>query len=243
MDYFVQHIINCNVFNLDDMLQNGTVINKTLIEKPHTITTACNIATQIIALVASGQYGGQTISLTHLAPFVDESRKRIRKELQDEIGDSVSKERFEEIVEKRVKREIERGVQILQYQINTLNTSNGQTPFISVFMYINEARNEQEKHDLIMLIEEVLRQRIQGVKNEKGVYIAPTFPKLLYVLQEDNVNPDGEYYWLTKLAAECTAKRMVPDYISEKVMKENKINGNGDGDCYGCMGGCKLQLM
>lgn len=236
MDYFVQHIINCNVFNLDDMLQNGTVINKTLIEKPHTITTACNIATQIIALVASGQYGGQTISLTHLAPFVDESRKRIRKELQDEIGDSVSKERFEEIVEKRVKREIERGVQILQYQINTLNTSNGQTPFISVFMYINEARNEQEKHDLVMLIEEVLRQRIQGVKNEKGVYIAPTFPKLLYVLQEDNVNPDGEYYWLTKLAAECTAKRMVPDYISEKIMKENKINGNGDGDCYGCMG-------
>lgn len=243
MDYFVQHIINCNVFNLDDMLQNGTVINKTLIEKPHTITTACNIATQIIALVASGQYGGQTISLTHLAPFVDESRKRIRKELQDEIGDSVSKERFEEIVEKRVKREIERGVQILQYQINTLNTSNGQTPFISVFMYINEARNEQEKHDLVMLIEEVLRQRIQGVKNEKGVYIAPTFPKLLYVLQEDNVNPDGKYYWLTKLAAECTAKRMVPDYISEKIMKENKINGNGDGDCYGCMGGCKLQLM
>lgn len=236
MDYFVQHIINCNVFNLDDMLQNGTVINKTLIEKPHTITTACNIATQIIALVASGQYGGQTISLTHLAPFVDESRKRIRKELQDEIGDSVSKERFEEIVEKRVRREIERGVQILQYQINTLNTSNGQTPFISVFMYINEARNEQEKHDLVMLIEEVLRQRIQGVKNEKGVYIAPTFPKLLYVLQEDNVNPDGEYYWLTKLAAECTAKRMVPDYISEKIMKENKINGNGDGDCYGCMG-------
>lgn len=236
MDYFVQHIINCNVFNLDDMLQNGTVINKTLIEKPHTITTACNIATQIIALVASGQYGGQTISLTHLAPFVDESRKRIRKELQDEIGDTVSKERFEEIVEKRVKREIERGVQILQYQINTLNTSNGQTPFISVFMYINEARNEQEKHDLVMLIEEVLRQRIQGVKNEKGVYIAPTFPKLLYVLQEDNVNPDGEYYWLTKLAAECTAKRMVPDYISEKIMKENKINGNGDGDCYGCMG-------
>ena len=236
MDYFVQHIINCNVFNLDDMLQNGTVINKTLIEKPHTITTACNIATQIIALVASGQYGGQTISLTHLAPFVDESRKQIRKELQDEIGDTVSKERFEEIVEKRVKREIERGVQILQYQINTLNTSNGQTPFISVFMYINEARNEQEKHDLVMLIEEVLRQRIQGVKNEKGVYIAPTFPKLLYVLQEDNVNPDGEYYWLTKLAAECTAKRMVPDYISEKIMKENKINGNGDGDCYGCMG-------
>ena len=236
MDYFVQHIINCNVFNLDDMLQNGTVINKTLIEKPHTITTACNIATQIIALVASGQYGGQTISLTHLAPFVDESRKRIRKELQDEIGDTVSKERFEEIVEKRVKREIERGVQILQYQINTLNTSNGQTPFISVFMYINEARNEQEKHDLVMLIEEVLRQRIQGVKNEKGVYIAPTFPKLLYVLQEDNVNPDGKYYWLTKLAAECTAKRMVPDYISEKIMKENKINGNGDGDCYGCMG-------
>lgn len=236
MDYFVQHIINCNVFNLDDMLQNGTVINKTLIEKPHTITTACNIATQIIALVASGQYGGQTISLTHLAPFVDESRKRIREELQDEIGDTVSKERFEEIVEKRVKREIERGVQILQYQINTLNTSNGQTPFISVFMYINEARNEQEKHDLVMLIEEVLRQRIQGVKNEKGVYIAPTFPKLLYVLQEDNVNPDGEYYWLTKLAAECTAKRMVPDYISEKIMKENKINGNGDGDCYGCMG-------
>lgn len=238
-DYFAQHIHNCCLVNLEDMLQNGTVINKTLIEKPHTFATACNIATQIMAVVASGQYGGQTISLTHLAPFVESSRQKIRQEVMEELATinvSPTVDDINNIVEMRLKEEIKRGVQVLQYQINTLNTSNGQTPFVSIFMYLNEAKNEQEKADLVMIIEEVLKQRIQGTKNEKGVWITPAFPKLLYVLEPDNITPTSKYWWLTELAAKCTAKRMVPDYISEKIMLRDKINANGDGDCYACMG-------
>ena len=236
-DYYIQHMFNCCLINLEDMLQNGTVISGTMIEKPHSFSTACNIATQIIAQVASNQYGGQTISLAHLAPFVDISRQKIRKDVEYEIcvtGGNV--ENIDKIVEKRVKEEIKRGVQTIQYQVVTLMTTNGQAPFLSVFMYLNEAKNEQEKHDLALIIEEVLKQRIQGVKNEKGVWITIAFPKLLYVLEEDNCKEDTEYWYLTQLAAKCTAKRMVPDYISEKVMKENKINQYGNGDCYGCMG-------
>lgn len=244
-DYFAQHIHNCCLVNLEDMLQNGTVINKTLIEKPHSFATACNIATQIMAVVASGQYGGQTITLSHLAPFVDISRQRIRKELEEDLKDC-DKSKLDEITEKRVKKEIERGVQTMQYQINTLNTSNGQTPFVSVFMYLNEVSDEQTKNDLALVIEEVLKQRIQGVKNEKGIWITPAFPKLLYVLEEDNITPDSRFWYLTELAAKCTAKRLVPDYISEKIMKELKLSAGetkGNGDCYPCMGKCKLQLM
>lgn len=228
---------NCCLINLKDMLQNGTVISGTMIEKPHSFSTACNIATQIIAQVASNQYGGQTISLAHLAPFVDISRQKIRKDVEYEIcvtGGNV--DNIDKIVEKRVKEEIRRGVQTIQYQVVTLMTTNGQAPFLSVFMYLNETENEQEKQDLALIIEEVLRQRIQGVKNEKGVWITIAFPKLLYVLEEDNCKEDTKYWYLTQLAAKCTAKRMVPDYISEKVMKENKINQYGNGDCYGCMG-------
>ena len=236
-DYYIQHMFNCCLINLEDMLQNGTVISGTMIEKPHSFSTACNIATQIIAQVASNQYGGQTISLAHLAPFVDISRQKIRKDVEYEIcvtGGNV--ENIDKIVEKRVKEEIKRGVQTIQYQVVTLMTTNGQAPFLSVFMYLNEAKNEQEKHDLALIIKEVLKQRIQGVKNEKGVWITIAFPKLLYVLEEDNCKEDTKYWYLTQLAAKCTAKRMVPDYISEKVMKENKINQYGNGDCYGCMG-------
>lgn len=236
-DYYIQHMFNCCLINLKDMLQNGTVISGTMIEKPHSFSTACNIATQIIAQVASNQYGGQTISLAHLAPFVDISRQKIRKDVEYEIcvtGGNV--DNIDKIVEKRVKEEIRRGVQTIQYQVVTLMTTNGQAPFLSVFMYLNETENEQEKQDLALIIEEVLRQRIQGVKNEKGVWITIAFPKLLYVLEEDNCKEDTKYWYLTQLAAKCTAKRMVPDYISEKVMKENKINQYGNGDCYGCMG-------
>lgn len=231
IDYFAQKIINCCVYNLEDMLNNGTVINGTLIEKPHSFSTACNIATQIMAVIASGQYGGQTISLTHLAPFIDVSRQKIRTELDSELaGVEISVEQKEAIVESRLKDEIKKGVQTMQYQINTLNTSNGQTPFVSLFMYLNEAKTKQEKDDLAIFIAEVLRQRIEGTKNESGVFVTPAFPKLLYVLEEDNIEEGTEYYWLTKLAAECTAKRMVPDYISEKIMMKLK------GDVYPCMG-------
>lgn len=236
-DYFAQHIFNCCLINLEDMLQNGTVISGTMIESPHSFSTACNVATQIVAQVASNQYGGQTISLAHLAPFVDISRKKIRKQVADEIilcGGDLHK--IDAITELRVKEEIKRGIQTIQYQVVTLMTTNGQAPFISVNMYLNEAKNEQEKDDLALIIEEVLRQRIQGVKNEKGVWITPAFPKLLYVLQEDNIKKGDKYFYLTELAAKCTAKRMVPDYISEKKMKEYKINQFGDGDCYPCMG-------
>ena len=236
-DYFAQHIFNCCLINLEDMLQNGTVISGTLIEKPHSFSTACNIATQIIAQVASNQYGGQTISLAHLAPFVDISRQKIREQVKKEIllcgGDS---NRIDEFTESRVKEEIKKGIQTIQYQVVTLMTTNGQTPFLSVNMYLNEAKNEQEREDLALIIEEVLKQRIEGVKNEKGVWITPAFPKLLYVLEEDNCREDSKYWYLTELAAKCTAKRLVPDYISEKKMKEYKINKNGDGDCYPCMG-------
>ena len=236
-DYFAQHIFNCCLINLEDMLQNGTVISGTLIEKPHTFSTACNIATQIIAQVASNQYGGQTITLSHLAPFVDISRQKIRQQVEQEIrlcnGDM---NRINDITERRVKEEINKGIQTIQYQVVTLMTTNGQAPFLSVNMYLNEAKTEQEKEDLALIIEEVLKQRIEGVKNEKGVYVTPAFPKLLYVLQEDNIHEGDKYYYLTELAAKCTAKRMVPDYISEKKMKEYKINKNGDGDCYPCMG-------
>jgi ribonucleoside-triphosphate reductase len=238
-DYFAQHMHNCDLVNLEDMLQNGTVISGTLIEKPHSFSTACNIATQIIAQVASSQYGGQSISLTHLAPFVETSRKRIREELTlefEELGVEVDQARFDTIVEKRLRDEIRRGVQTIQYQVVTLMTTNGQAPFVTVSMYLNEARNEQEKQDLALIIEETLRQRYEGVKNEAGVWVTPAFPKLIYVLEEDNIYPDSPYYYLTQLAAKCTAKRLVPDYISEKVMKQNKINGNGDGDCYVAMG-------
>ena len=236
-DYFAQHMHNCDLVNLDDMLQNGTVISGTFIEKPHSFSTACNIATQIIAQVASNQYGGQSISLTHLAPFVDVSRKKIAAEVESEMeGLPVTEERKKEIVEKRLRAEINRGVQTIQYQVVTLMTTNGQAPFITVFMYLGEARNPQEKADLAIIIEETIRQRYQGVKNEAGVWITPAFPKLIYVLEEDNIRPGSPYYYLTELAAKCTAKRMVPDYISEKKMLELKVDKNGEGHCYTCMG-------
>ena len=238
-DYFAQHMHNCDLVNLEDMLQNGTVISGTLIETPHSFSTACNIATQIIAQVASCQYGGQSISLTHLAPFVDISRKKIYKDVvkeTTEAGVNLPEEKLLEIAEKRLLEEVRKGVQMIQYQVVTLMTTNGQAPFVTVFMYLNEAKNEQEKRDLALIIEEVLKQRYQGVKNEKGVWITPAFPKLIYVLEEDNIKEDSKYWYLTKLAAKCTAKRMVPDYISEKVMLQNKIDKNGEGHCYTCMG-------
>ena len=238
-DYFAQHMHNCDLVNLEDMLQNGTVISGTLIEKPHSFSTACNIATQIIAQVASCQYGGQSISLAHLAPFVDVSRKKIYSEVLEEFseaGTEISPEKACEIAEKRLLNEVRKGVQMIQYQVVTLMTTNGQAPFVTVFMYLNEAKNEQEKRDLALIIEEVLKQRYQGVKNEKGVWITPAFPKLIYVLEDDNITEDSEYWYLTKLSAKCTAKRMVPDYISEKVMLKNKIDKNGEGHCYTCMG-------
>ncbi|MBO5649125.1 MAG: anaerobic ribonucleoside-triphosphate reductase [Clostridia bacterium] len=238
-DYFAQHMHNCDLVNLEDMLQNGTVISDTLLEKPHSFATACNISTQIIAQVASNQYGGQSISLTHLAPFVQVSRESIRKsvvtEMHDFIGE-VSEEAINEITERRLRKEIAKGVQTIQYQVITLLTTNGQAPFITIFMYLGEARNEQEKRDLAIIIEEMLVQRYQGVKNESGVWITPAFPKLIYVLEEDNINEGAPYYYLTKLAAKCTAKRMVPDYISEKKMLELKVDKNGNGNCYTCMG-------
>ena len=236
-DYFAQHMHNCDLVNLEDMLQNGTVISGTYIEKPHSFSTACNIATQIIAQVASNQYGGQSISLTHLAPFVDVSRRKIANEVEVEMeGLNVSAERKKEIVERRLRNEINRGVQTIQYQVVTLMTTNGQAPFITVFMYLGEARSAQEKADLAIIIEETIRQRYQGVKNEAGVWITPAFPKLIYVLEEDNIRPGTPYYYLTELAAKCTAKRMVPDYISEKKMLELKVDKNGEGHCYTCMG-------
>ena len=241
-DYYAQHMHNCDLVNLDDMLQNGTVISGTLIEKPHSFSTACNIATQIIAQVASNQYGGQSISLTHLAPFVQISREKIRKSVEKEMaafGVSPSQESITQVVEDRLREEVRRGVQTIQYQVVTLMTTNGQAPFITVFMYLNEAKNEQEKKDLAMIIEETLRQRYEGVKNEKGVWITPAFPKLIYVLEEDNVREGTPYFYLTRLAAECTAKRMVPDYISEKKMREYKLSKGetpGHGDVYTCMG-------
>ncbi len=238
-DYFAQHMHNCDLVNLEDMLQNGTVISDTLIEKPHSFSTACNIATQIIAQVASNQYGGQSISLAHLAPFVQISREKIRKEVNEEfasIGVEIPQDKIDEIVETRLRKEVNRGVQTIQYQVVTLLTTNGQAPFVTVFMYLNEAKNEQEKKDLAMIIEETLKQRHQGVKNEDGVWITPAFPKLIYVLEEDNIREDSKYWYLTELAAKCTAKRMVPDYISEKVMLQNKVDKNGNGQCYTCMG-------
>ena len=238
-DYFAQRMHNCDLVNLEDMLQNGTVISGTMIEKPHSFSTACNIATQIIAQVASNQYGGQSITLTHLAPFVDVSRKKIKKKTVEEfkkLGIAITDDQVNEIVENKVKDEVNKGIQTIQYQVVTLMTTNGQAPFITVFMYLGEAKNEQEKKDLALMIEETLKQRIQGVKNQKGVYITPAFPKLIYVLEEQNIHKDSEYYYLTELAAKCTAKRMVPDYISEKKMKELKIDKNGDGQCYTCMG-------
>ncbi len=237
MDYYAQHMHNCDLVNLEDMLQNGTVISGMMIDRPRSFSTACNIATQIIAQVASNQYGGQSITLTHLAPFVDVSRRRIRTELIEELGEfGLTKKNLERIVEKRVREEIERGVQTIQYQVVTLMTTNGQAPFVTVFMYLGEARNEREKSDLAIIIEEVLKQRCKGVKNESGTYITPAFPKLIYVLEEDNIEPESPYYYLTELAAKCTAKRMVPDYISEKIMLANKIDKNGDAHCYTCMG-------
>ena len=239
MDYFAQHMHNCDLVNLEDMLQNGTVISETLIEKPHSFSTACNIATQIIAQVASNQYGGQSISLTHLAPFVQISREKIRREFLaelDEMGLQIDEEKISSIVEERLKKEITKGVQTIQYQVVTLLTTNGQAPFVTVFMYLNEAKDENEKRDLAMIIEETLRQRHIGVKNEAGVWVTPAFPKLVYVLEEDNITPEGKYWYLTELAARCTAKRMVPDYISEKIMLQNKIDKNGEGHCYTCMG-------
>ena len=236
-DYFAQHMHNCDLVNLEDMLQNGTVISGTFIEKPHSFSTACNIATQIIAQVASSQYGGQSISLSHLAPFVDVSRKKICAQVEEEMeGLSVSQERKDEIVDKRLRQEINKGVQTIQYHVVTLMTTNGQAPFITVFMYLNEAKNEREKEDLAMIIEEMIRQRHQGVKNEAGVWITPAFPKLIYVLEEDNIKKGSKYYHLTELAAKCTAKRLVPDYISEKKMLELKVDKNGEGHCYTCMG-------
>ena len=238
-DYYAQHMHNCDLVNLEDMLQNGTVISETLIEKPHSFSTACNIATQIIAQVASNQYGGQSISLAHLAPFVQISRVKIRKELEVEmakLGVTPTQEKLEMITEERLRREITRGVQTIQYQVVTLLTTNGQAPFVTVFMYLNEAKNEQEKKDLAMIIEETLKQRAEGVKNESGVWVTPAFPKLIYVLEEDNIDEGTPYFYLTKLAAKCTAKRMVPDYISEKVMKKLKVDKNGEGHCYTCMG-------
>lgn len=238
-DYFLQHMHNCGLINLKDMIENGTVISETMIERPHRFTTACTVITQIIAQVASNQYGGQSISLAHLAPFVNESRKHIREEViaeNKEIGRNISEEEIDQIVERRLKKEVESGVQTIQYQLVTLMTTNGQAPFITIFMYLNEAKNEQEKNDLAMLIEEMLKQRMLGVKNEEGAYIAPAFPKLIYVLQEDNIHEGDKYWYLTKLAAECSSKRLVPDYISEKIMKENKIDKTGKGQCYTCMG-------
>ena len=237
-DYFAQHMHNCDLVNLEDMLQNGTVISGTMIEKPHSFSTACNIATQIIAQVASNQYGGQSISLTHLAPFVNVSRKKIKKAVTEELLalGITDEESISRITEKRLREEVNRGVQCIQYQVVTLLTTNGQAPFITIFMYLGEAKDEQEKADLAMIIEEVLEQRCKGVKNEKGVWITPAFPKLIYVLEEDNIHPSSKYYYLTKLSAKCTAKRMVPDYISEKIMLENKVDKNGDGHCYTCMG-------
>lgn len=237
-DYFAQHMHNCDVWDLEDMLQNGTMISGVMIEKPHSFSTACNIATQIMAQVASSQYGGQSISLTHLAPFVNISRQKIKKEILSEsnlINVEISEDKLNQIVEKRLREEIKRGVQTIQYQILTLQTSNGQTPFVSLFMYLNEAKDDQTKSDLALIIEETLLQRYQGVKNEKGVWITPAFPKLLYVLEEDNISEDSKYWYLTELAAKCTAKRMVPDYISEKIMLENKIDENGKGNCYPCI--------
>uniref|UniRef100_UPI0027D9A2F8 anaerobic ribonucleoside-triphosphate reductase n=1 Tax=uncultured Parolsenella sp. TaxID=2083008 RepID=UPI0027D9A2F8 len=241
-DYYAQHMHNCDLVNLDDMLQNGTVISGTLIEKPHSFSTACNIATQIIAQVASSQYGGQSISLTHLAPFVDVSRKKIRREVTAELaelGVGATPDKVDEVVENRLLEEIRRGVQTIQYQVVTLMTTNGQAPFVTVFMYLNEARNAQEKHDLALIIKETLRQRYEGVKNEEGVWITPAFPKLIYVLEDDNIEPGQKYFHLTQLAAKCTAKRMVPDYISEKKMRELKLSKGeteGNGDCFTCMG-------
>ena len=238
-DYYAQHMHNCDLVNLEDMLENGTVITGTLIERPHSFSTACNIATQIIAQVASNQYGGQSISLTHLAPFVQVSRERIRREVAAEmqaIDAHPGEEKLAELVENRVREEIRRGVQTIQYQVVTLLTTNGQAPFVTVFMYLGEAKNEQERHDLAMIIEETLRQRYQGVKNEKGVWVTPAFPKLIYVLEEANIHEDSPYWYLTELAARCTAKRMVPDYISEKKMLELKVDKNGEGHCYTCMG-------
>ena len=238
-DYFAQHMHNCDLVNLEDMLQNGTVISDTLIERPHSFSTACNIATQIIAQVASNQYGGQSISLAHLAPFVQVSREKIRRETLaeiEELGVHPTEEKINDIVEQRLRKEVNRGVQTIQYQVVTLLTTNGQAPFVTVFMYLNEAKNEQEKHDLAMIIEETLKQRHKGVKNEKGVWITPAFPKLIYVLEEDNITEDSKYWYLTELAEKCTAKRMVPDYISEKVMLQSKIDKNGEGHCFTCMG-------
>ena len=237
-DYFAQHMHNCDLVNLEDMLQNGTVISGTLIEKPHSFSTACNIATQIIAQVASSQYGGQSISLTHLAPFVQISREKITASVKEELEEvgCTDKDKLGKIVEKRLREEVRKGIQMIQYQVVTLLTTNGQAPFVTVFMYLNEAKDPQEKADLAMIIEETLKQRIQGVKNEKGVWITPAFPKLIYVLEEDNISEDSTYWYLTELAAKCTSKRMVPDYISEKIMLENKIDKNGEGHCYTCMG-------
>ena len=238
-DYFAQHMHNCDLVNLEDMLQNGTVISGTRIERPHSFSTACNIATQIIAQVASNQYGGQSISLTHLAPFVQVSREKIRSEILSDlerVGESLSERSIDALVERRLRDEIRKGVQTIQYQVVTLMTTNGQAPFVTVFMYLNEARNEQEKKDLALIIEETLLQRYQGVKNEEGVWVTPAFPKLIYVLEDDNIREGTPYYELTKLAAKCTARRMVPDYISEKIMLQNKIDKNGEGHCYTCMG-------
>ena len=237
-DYFAQHMHNCDLVNLEDMLQNGTVISGTMIEKPHSFSTACNIATQIIAQVASNQYGGQSISLTHLAPFVNISREKLRRAVTEELSAAGVSDPaiIAKITEKRLREEINRGVQCIQYQVVTLLTTNGQAPFITVFMYLGEAKDEQERADLALIIEEVLNQRIRGVKNESGTWITPAFPKLIYVLEEDNVRPGSKYHYLTELAARCTAKRMVPDYISEKIMLANKVDKNGDGHCYTCMG-------
>ena len=238
-DYFAQHMHNCCLVNLEDMLQNGTVISETMIEKPHSFSTACNVATQIIAQVASSQYGGQSITLSHLAPFVQVSREKARRAVREEfeaLGMSYTEDQVNKIAEIRVRREIEKGVQTIQYQVITLMTTNGQAPFVTVFMYLNEVEDEQTRNDLALIIEEMLKQRMLGVKNEKGIYITPAFPKLIYVLSDNNIEEDSKYYYLTKLAAECTARRMVPDYISEKKMKELKIDANGDGHCYPCMG-------
>ncbi len=236
-DYFAQHMHNCDLVNLEDMLQNGTVISGTLIEKPKSFSTACNIATQIIAQVASNQYGGQSISITHLAPFVEISRQKITKDVKEELKDlDISEEKIQEIIHKRLLDEIKKGVQTIQYQIVTLLTTNGQAPFVTIFMYLNEARSEQEKKDIALITEEILKQRYKGVKNEKGVWITPAFPKLIYCLEDDNVEPGSPYYYLTELAAKCTAKRMVPDYISEKIMLQLKVDKNGEGHCYTCMG-------
>lgn len=238
-DYFAQHMHNCDLVNLEDMLQNGTVITGTLIERPHSFSTACNIATQIIAQVASNQYGGQSISLTHLAPFVQVSREKLRRQVKaemDALGVEITDKQLSEMTEKRVREEIRRGVQTIQYQVVTLLTTNGQAPFVTVFMYLGEAEDEQTKNDLALIIEEVLLQRYQGVKNEKGIWVTPAFPKLIYVLEEDNIHEDSKYWYLTELAAKCTAKRMVPDYISEKKMLELKVDKNGEGHCYTCMG-------